>query len=155
MIAPTPFSSDRQPMPPRHDLKATAARRDATRRCMGAEAQWRTATPIETTRAAARMQLITRARCGSRRSGARDAAAISHAVMITTIITLRTAILAAASAFAASARRALAKTAAIATQAFGLATPSNAPPASDGALVAAVSVESGGAVAMRYASQRM
>jgi hypothetical protein len=51
--------------------------------------------------------------------------------MIATIIAARTAVLAAASAAAPSARRALAKTAAIATQPFGLATPSTVPPASE------------------------
>jgi hypothetical protein len=46
---------------------------------------------------------------------------------------LSRATLAAASVVAGSARRALPKVAAIATQALGLATPSIAPPASEGA----------------------
>jgi hypothetical protein len=68
--------------------------------------------------------------------------------MIRTIITARTAVLAAASVAAVSARRALAKTAAIATQPFGLATPSTVPPASEGASAAALCADGGGAVAI-------
>src|SRR5207253_1797706 len=63
-------------------------------------------------------------------------------------------ILAVASAVAVSARRALAKTAAIATHPFGLATPRSVPPTNEKAFEASVCSDSGGAVAIRYASQR-
>jgi hypothetical protein len=53
--------------------------------------------------------------------------------LIRTIITVNTATFAAASASACSASRTPAKTAAMATQAFGFATPSSAPPPSEGA----------------------
>ena len=74
---------------------------------------------------------------------------------MSTIITLSTATLDAASAAAPPARRALAKTAAIATHALGLATPSRAPPASDGGGAPSPPLCSGGAVATCQASQRM
>src|SRR6266498_2494893 len=95
-----------------------------------------------------------RARCGSRSIGTRDAPAISQTVMIRTI-TARTAVFAAASVAAVLASRALAKTAAIATQPFGLATPSTVPPASEGASALALRTDNGGAVAMWYVSHRM
>ncbi len=76
-----------------------------------------------------------------------DVPAASHVAQITMIAAVSTTILAAASVVGASARWALAKTAAIATQAFGLATPRSAPPASEEASEAAVCSESGGAVA--------
>src|SRR5215472_18846662 len=97
----------------------------------------------------------TRARKGLRRRGAIDVPATSHVPQITMIIAVSTAILAVASVVSSSARRALAKTVAIATHAFGLATPRSVPPANDKASGAAAGSESGGEVAMRYASQTM
>src|SRR3989442_1591475 len=93
----------------------------------------------------ARAALTRRARRGSRNNCASDVPVTSHVAQITTIIAVSTEILAAASIIASSARRPLAKTAAIATQAFGLATPRSAPPASEGASETAVCSESGGA----------
>src|SRR5215472_18063905 len=79
----------------------------------------------------------------------------SQVVQIATTIGVSAATLAAASTGPAAARWALPKTAAIATHAFGLATPSSAPPATEKPDGAAAGSASGGAVAMWYASQRM
>src|ERR1700726_1012259 len=95
-----------------------------------------------------------RARRGSGRKGAIDVPATSHIAQIAMIIAVSTAILAAASVVVSSARWPLAKTAAMATHAFGLAMPRKVPPATENVLEAEVG-ESGGAVAMWYASQMM
>src|SRR5579864_2255398 len=113
----------------------------------------RTARAVAQTSAPARVALITRARRGCRRAGASEAPATSQVPLITTIITVRTAILSAASVVAPAARCELAKTAPIATQAFGFATPSSAPPANDGAVSRDDGGGSGGAVATRKASR--
>src|SRR5919198_867145 len=124
------------------------------RRLVG-EAQSRMARAVATMSDAARIPLRMRARRGSRNNGAKVAPASSHSAQITTIITASRATFAAASAAELSARRVLANTAAIATQAFGFATPSRAPPASEGERVVSVRAGSGGAVATWYASQRI
>src|SRR5919202_659258 len=111
----------------------------------------RIASAAAATSAAARATFTTR---DSGRNGGSDAPAASQAVLMSTIMTLRTATFAAASVAADPARRALANTAAIATHAFGLATPRSAPPANDGE-AAAVPVPRAGAVATFQASQRM
>src|SRR5438309_10506772 len=106
-----------------------------------------TASALAATSPTASAALTTRARRGSRRTGAIDVPAKSHVAQITMIITVSTAILAAASVLGESARWALTKTAAIATQAFGLAMPRSAPPMSEKAIGAPVGCESGGAAA--------
>src|SRR5215813_560340 len=107
-----------------------------------------TARAVAATRATAKTTLMTRERRGSRSTGASDAPAISQPVLIKMIITVSAEALAVASAAGFVARWALANTAAIAIQAFGLAIPSSAPPASEGEPFAAACAVAGGAVAM-------
>src|SRR5581483_4750704 len=118
-----------------------------------ARSQWTRAAAVAATSTTASERLTSRDRRGCRRSGASDVPARSHVALIRTIVGIRAAVFAAASATAPAERCALAKTAAIATQAFGFATPSSAPPASDGAGLVAVRYASGGEVAMWEGSQ--
>src|SRR5260370_35275713 len=82
---------------------------------------------------AASAALMTRERTGWRSSGARVAPAVSHEIMISTIMAASRATLAVASVTAVLDKRLLAETAAIATQALGVAAPRNSPPGNGGA----------------------
>src|SRR5204863_7973252 len=84
----------------------------------------------------ARVMLMIRERRGSRSTGASEAPARSHAVLIRMIISVSASVLTAASVSGLAARRALANTAEIANHAFGLAIPSSIPPAREGGLPA-------------------
>src|SRR5207248_11626961 len=99
--------------------------------------------------------LAMRTRPWAPRDGAMEAPETSHIAQIAMIIAVSTAILAVESVVVSFARWPLAKTAAMAIQAFGLAMPRKDPPATENVLETAVGSESGGAVAMWYASHRM